>query len=117
MSNRYFTMGSDGVNYYTSKLPTILSVMKRGSHHPNKRDDEPIADETKIPKRIFGNNMFKEKLRLMQDVKNFQMEKHRLKGYIKSKSPAVREHIIDSRIRDLKDKIREAEPYLRDIEK
>ena len=109
-------MGSDGVNYYTSNLPTIFSVMKKGNKQPSKQE-EPIADETKIPKRIFGNNIFREKLRLMQDVKNFQVEKDRLKGYIKSKSPAVREHIIDSRIRDLKEKIRHAEPYLRDIEK
>ena len=107
MSNRYFTMGNDSL----SLLPQAMKSNDRvRATHDDKKDF--AADEMIIPKRIFANNIFRNKLRYMQEVKNFTNERDRLVGYIESKGPAFRSAFIERRINKLDRKIREADDDL-----
>ena len=107
MANRYFTMGNDSL----SLLPRAIKSNDRvRATHDDKKDF--VTDETVIPKRIFANNIFRDKLRYLQEVKNFTNERDRLVGYVQSKGPAFRSSFIERIINKLDRKIRAADEDL-----
>jgi hypothetical protein len=104
------------MDYINASLPRAIQSNDRvRAAHEDKRDF--VADETKIPKRIFANNIFRNKLRYMQDLKNYEFERDRLKGYVNSKGPSFRDDIITHRIEKLNKKLEKGSATVADLDK
>jgi len=116
MSNRYFDVGRPSMDYFNSSLPRVHKAHDRVRATKQDKKDF-VVDETKIPKIIFANNIFRNKLLQMQDLKNYENERDRLTAYINSKSPNFRAPYITQRIDKLNRQIYRGKQDLIDIEK
>ena len=109
MSNRYFTMSGNDYNSLLSVMPTSEKAI---------RSKNEIKDEIELPKRIYGNNYFRQQVLMMQNAKNYHMEIDRLHGLLHERRiPANRERFYRGRLAQLSHELKELEPYIKEIGK
>ena len=74
-----------------------------------------VYDETEEPKKISGNIFFRNQIRKIQDIKNYQMEKERLQGLLReNRIPANRQGYYAQYIHNLEGKIADEAKELKD---
>ena len=65
-----------------------------------------VYDETEEPKKIQGNIFFRNQMRKIRDIRNYQMEKERLQGLLhENRIPANRRGFYGQYIHNLAGKI------------
>jgi hypothetical protein len=110
MSNRHIDFGLLAKGSTASKMKSHLQ-------HPTNQKEQKrknrIEDITDAPKKIWGNNAFKLKLRQMQDAKNYRNEADRVHSMIhEGRIPANREHLFRARLHMLRQHVRHLEPLV-----
>jgi hypothetical protein len=74
-----------------------------------------VHDETEEPKKISGNIFFRNQIRKIQDIKNYQMEKERLQGFLReNRIPPNRHGFYGQYIHNLEGKIADAVKDIKD---
>ena len=104
MSNRYFQMSNNDM------MTAIMASSKLPMNPKTK-----VYDETEEPKKISGNIFFRNQIRKIQDIKNYQMEKERLQGLLReNRIPANRQGYYAQYIHNLEGKIADEAKELKD---
>ena len=94
MSNRYFQMSNNDM------MTAIMASSKLPLNPKTK-----VYDETEEPNKISGNIFFRNQIRKIQDIKNYQMEQERLQGLSREERiPANRQGFYGQYIHNLEGK-------------
>ena len=104
MSNRYFQMSNNDI------MTAIMASSKLPLNPKTK-----VYDETEEPKKIQGNIFFRNQIRQIQDVRNYQMEKERLQGLLREERiPGNRRGFYGQYLHNLEGKITDEAKDLKD---
>ena len=109
MSNRY----TDLAQIAKGSTSTMKSHLQHPTMNKEAKRKNRIDDITEAPKKIWGNNAFRQKLKLMQDAKNYRNEAESVHSMIHERRiPANREHLYRARLHMLRQHIRHLEPMV-----
>ena len=109
MSNRYVDFGL----LAKGAANTAKSNLQQPTMSKNAKRRNRIEDITDAPIKIWGNNAFRQKLKLMQDAKNYRNEVDRVHSMIhEGRIPANREHVFRTRLHLLRQHLRHLEPII-----
>jgi len=109
MSNRYIDFSRVALGAGPRALPKLQQPTTENYHSRKNR----IEDISEVPKKIWGNEAHRRKIRQMQDAMNCRNESARIKSTMRSgRLPANRERFYQSRLRLLEHKLKYLEPLL-----
>ncbi len=109
MSNRYVDFG----HIAKGTTATMTSHLQQPTMGKDAKRRNRIQDITDAPKKIWGNNAFRYKLKLMQDAQNYRNEADRVHSMVHERRiPANREHLFRARLHLLRQHLRHLEPLV-----
>jgi hypothetical protein len=109
MSNRYI----DFSRVALGGTPRVFAKLQQPTNEKEQKRHNKIEDITEAPKKIWGNEAHRRKLRQMQDAMNYRNEIDRIRSTIHSgRVPGNREHLYLGRLRLLEQKLKYTEPLI-----
>lgn len=110
MSNRY----TDFLQYVRmSESSKSTRHLQQPTNEKEQRRKNRIEDISENPRKIWGNNAFKNRVRLMQDAMNYRNEVDRIRSDVHERRiPANRRHMYQNRLALLEGKLRYLEPII-----
>jgi len=109
MSNRYI----DFSRVALGAAPRALPKLQQPTTENEQKRKNRVEDISEVPKKIWGNEAHRRKIRQMQDAMNYRNEIDRVKSTIHSgRLPANRERLYRSRLQLLEHKLKYMEPLV-----
>ena len=109
MSNRYI----DFSRVALGAAPSVIAKLQQPTNEKEQKRRNKIEDISDAPKKIWGNEAHRRKLRQIQDAMNYRNEIDRVRSTIHSgRIPANREHVYRGRLRLLEQKLKYLEPLI-----
>jgi hypothetical protein len=112
MSNRYVDFSSYMHQNISPATKQLRHLQKPTNEKEEKRKNR-IQDITENPKKIWANNAFVQKLKLMQDAQNYRNEIDRIRSIVNdNRIPANRRHLYRGRLHILEENMRHLRPII-----
>ena len=112
MSNKYIDFGVYATPRMSSAVKTTKYLQRPTNEKEQKRKNR-IEDISENPRKIWANNAYVQKVRLMQDAQNYRNEVDRLRSMVSdNRIPANRRQLYRGRLDAIENHLRRIHPMI-----